>query len=221
MSSNTDHIETLHAQAHDIVFFSGEDGEGYDSTVDFLEDDNVSDAIKLAYLVGKYNYQVENGGHHQYFDNGYAGGTFGCFAPTDEKASMTAHKKMIDLLTNEPSLEPYRNEEPATIHQVIDIAERFLENFEIVEEDEFDYEVCFACGGDGEWYEDDEAEENEDLTVCDDCDGTGEVEEEVAHAGDLSSTTTFQWEQLDDEYYQINQHFLVVLDRWANKFVEK
>ena len=31
------------------------------------------DIVKLAVLLGKYNQQVQNGGHSQYFDNGYSG----------------------------------------------------------------------------------------------------------------------------------------------------
>lgn len=49
----------------------------------------------LAILFGKYNYQVCNGGHAQYFDNGYASiGSSGCFS---HHKDITLHKKLVEL----------------------------------------------------------------------------------------------------------------------------
>jgi hypothetical protein len=58
------------------------------------------DLAAFAVLIGKYNQQVCNGGHYQYFDNGYAGKNM------DQDISL--HKVLIDLfpieLLNEKDL---------------------------------------------------------------------------------------------------------------------
>jgi hypothetical protein len=49
----------------------------------------------FAVLIGKYNQQVCNGGHAQYFDNGYASGDGGCFV--DHDLDCPLHAKMVSL----------------------------------------------------------------------------------------------------------------------------
>ena len=51
------------------------------------------EVVKFLILIGKYNQQVCNGGHIQYFDNGYADGTGGCFS--DHDPDITLHKEMV------------------------------------------------------------------------------------------------------------------------------
>ncbi len=53
---------------------------------------------KFAVLIGKYNQQVCNGGHIQYFDNGYADGKGGFMS--DHDPSIPLHKELIKLFTN-------------------------------------------------------------------------------------------------------------------------
>lgn len=48
-------------------------------------------------LAGGYHNQVCNGGHEQYYGNGYADGDGGCFSERDE--SMPLHKKMLGLFS--------------------------------------------------------------------------------------------------------------------------
>lgn len=50
---------------------------------------------KFAVLIGKYNQQVCNGGHIQYFNNGYANGDGGCF--NEHSSSIPLHKELIRL----------------------------------------------------------------------------------------------------------------------------
>lgn len=52
---------------------------------------------KLAVMLGNYNYQVENGGHSQYFENGYASATHrGCWS--DRYTDIGNHGLMIDMM---------------------------------------------------------------------------------------------------------------------------
>jgi hypothetical protein len=50
---------------------------------------------KFAVLIGKYNQQVCNGGHIQYFHNGYADGKGGFMS--DHDPSIPLHKELIKL----------------------------------------------------------------------------------------------------------------------------
>jgi hypothetical protein len=52
---------------------------------------------KFAVLIGKYNQQVCNGGHIQYFDNGYADGKGGFMS--DHDPSIPLHKELIKFFT--------------------------------------------------------------------------------------------------------------------------
>lgn len=56
---------------------------------------NYGDLAAFAILAGKYNQQVCNGGHMQYYDNGYASGSGG-FGST-RKEDCPLHTKMVKL----------------------------------------------------------------------------------------------------------------------------
>lgn len=69
-------------------------GYTYKEILDWFEDTYDSFA-KFAVLIGKYNQQVCNGGHIQYFDNGYANGDGGCFYK--HSSSIPLHNELIKL----------------------------------------------------------------------------------------------------------------------------
>lgn len=52
--------------------------------------------VEFALLTGIYNQQVTNGGHIQYYDNGYADGSGGCFSTHD--SSCPLHNRLINLM---------------------------------------------------------------------------------------------------------------------------
>jgi hypothetical protein len=96
---------------------------------------------KFAVLIGKYNQQVCNGGHTQYFHNGYADGKGGCFISHDENIPL--HNELIELFTN-------TNLDNNTSKRVL----RILNDFEI-DLDE-DYELTnrsYLDGLDARYYE--------------------------------------------------------------------
>ena len=66
----------------------------YKEILDWFEETYDSFA-KFAVLIGKYNQQVCNGGHIQYFNNGYANGNGGCF--NEHSSSIPLHKELIRL----------------------------------------------------------------------------------------------------------------------------
>ena len=66
----------------------------YADMVDWVAE-TYGDIAKFFVLIGKYNQQVCNGGHIQYFDNGYADGDGGCFSDHDEDIAL--HTEMVQL----------------------------------------------------------------------------------------------------------------------------
>jgi hypothetical protein len=61
----------------------------YDQFIDRVAN-TYGDLAVLAVLTGKYNQQVENGGHSQYVDNGYAG--------WDGEDDLSLHEEMLILI---------------------------------------------------------------------------------------------------------------------------
>lgn len=105
---------------------------------------SVDPLYALAILLGKYNQQVFNGGHIQYFDNGYAS--------IDGKGFMYDHQEihMHEFMVSEFErlLKPYLNV-PA-VRNVY----RIIHDLELVEIDEYDEEygkfiTCPDCNGEG------------------------------------------------------------------------
>lgn len=140
----------------------------------------------LAILTGKYNQQVENGGHMQYFENGYADGVGGYFAD-HETADM--HDLMLSLMRD------YGLDRAPETRDVFTIMKRFTTS------DELD---CPECGGNGYFESYDEEEDRTYEEDCCRCNSTGIVTETHIDS-DLA-------DELDDAYYAINNAFLGYLD---------
>lgn len=72
----------------------------YAEIVDWMEQE-YGKLAAFAVLVGKYNQQVENGGHEQYFNNGYASGNYELteagYCPLHEKMKELFHYLSFDL----------------------------------------------------------------------------------------------------------------------------
>jgi len=67
----------------------GNDDKSYADMIHWMQIEYGSTAA-FAVLIGKYNQQVENGGHFQYFDNGYA-------SINDDKSDDLLHEDLIGL----------------------------------------------------------------------------------------------------------------------------
>jgi len=120
----------------------------------------------LLILLGKYNQQVGNGGHIQYFDNGYAsvdGGSFG------EHKDIELHNQMIEWFKKAGL------DDTNTGKNIYDI---MLESGEIFEDMTGDDEMCDECNGDGEIEEDcyECGGSGQILDNCPECDGEGEID---------------------------------------------
>lgn len=111
---------------------------------------------EFAILLGKYNYQVGNGGHSQYYENGYAGN----------------HKERLDIHENFVQL--FQDLDMTNILSSGKLAYDIIDDFEL-EYDE-DIENCSFCGGSGE--EECSTCSGNGEVDCSECDGTGEIEED-------------------------------------------
>lgn len=65
----------------------------YKQMLDYFEQE-FGYMAKFAVLISKYNYQVKNGGHYQYFNNGYCDGIGGVYDQHDP--SIPLHKELIE-----------------------------------------------------------------------------------------------------------------------------
>lgn len=135
-------------------------------------------------LLGKYNQQVCNGGHSQYFNNGYADGEGGCFNTRNYNHPL--HKKMIQFIEKQE----VKSDKVITIlkTELLSILKRFYEA-------EFDL---------------DETIEEEVEIFDDDGEGTGHFEyEEVQNDNYGQFIDQYLIDQLDNDYYRINDYLMV------------
>ena len=93
---------------------------------------NMGEWAKLAIMLGKYNQQVCNGGHRQYYDNGYASGSGGFF--TEKDSSMKTHGEMLTLM----ELANFDNPIWKIVYKIAKQMERYLDSDEEESEDDLD-----------------------------------------------------------------------------------
>lgn len=176
----------------------------------------------FAMQLAKYNYQVGNGGHIQYFDNGYASTTennrnygfkninlhdefVNLFKELNMDTILPHGKEAYNIISNF-ELEFYEPEEDCYFcHGNGDI-----ECYTCNGEGKVDCEECYGSGEngdepcsncDGEGSIECEDCEGKGNMECEDCDGKGyTVEEEKPY--------TEEWGKLDDEWYNVEQYII-------------
>ena len=170
--------------------------QGYDERILFI--------VLMKNLVS----QVNNGGFHQYFGNGYSS-----FEKNSERdGDISAHNKLIELYKK------YVPKNENTIN-LLNIFRKFRDS--VMPEDCYDCngngyfdEECSECNGSG-WIEDEE---------CYECNGRGSIETECySCGGDGQGTYYTCYCDFDDEFYNIfnkdmenlfKELFLNWLDNW-------
>ena len=175
----------------------------YDELIDWMRE-NYGDFAALAVLVGKFNQQVCNGGHRQYYDNGYASNGGGCFQSHGDEIYL--HEKMVEWM--EEFGFDSANELSEKVYMI-------MKDFEVqLDEDMYVEESCYECGGmgyvDNPDYDYEDEDSDEEMTVeCPSCDGSGIEEVDNPEYGEPYNT--YEWDQLDDRYYE-------VCDEWEKFF---
>lgn len=120
----------------------------------------------LLILLGKYNQQVGNGGHIQYFDNGYASAGSSGFGGNHRDIEL--HDKMIEWFKK------VGLDETNTGKIIYDVMVESGEFFEDMSEGE---QRCDKCDGDGEIEEDCyNCDRGVVMDTCPECNGDGEIE---------------------------------------------
>jgi len=155
----------------------------------------------FAVLAGKHNQQVENGGHAQYFDNGYAGGE----GPGGRKTEQDTELH----------------------HMLIELAEKYniaslpngAEALKIYNEWEPSLSDCHECDGQG--YFDEECPDcqgsgqDEEGNNCEQCDGQGTEEGECSQCGGTGEgDMTGEADYLDRAWYKINGPYMEALNNF-------
>jgi len=171
-------------------------------------------------LFSNYNGQVCNGGHSQYFGNGYA---------SSNPSGMSGN--YIDIATHEEFTGLFFDLDLNNILPSGQIAMDIIDSFELDLDDEI--EDCSSCGGKGV-VECDECDGacrvdcssccgsgKDDEQECSECSGDGQIECEYCHgdgeqectdcSGDGEINTGFRvpdtesWSELDDRWYKIDE----------------
>lgn len=188
---------------------------------------------RLLIQLGKYNQQVENGGHTQYIFNGYASDGKGDLTLADymEEKQLPLHDYMVDLF------DKYQLQKLKCGQEVYNIISDMKNNMSINDEENiFDecpdcegigdienYEECDECGGEGEIGEDE---------FCDNCDGNGEIEnyescgncrglgEEEVPNPDYGEVEYEGTRLFDDDYYQFSKQWMEELNQLAKRVID-
>ena len=127
--------------------------------------------VEFAILIGKYNQQVCNGGHFQYWDNGYASAnTGGCLA---NHSDTILHERLIDLFKT------YKFNKLKFGSAVYAGLISFLRSAEKPGD-------CYNCHGVGGWDEIDEDGE-EYFDECGSCTGSGDDDDNIEDTSHLDS----------------------------------
>jgi hypothetical protein len=194
--------EDEHSLIQDIrrpLFDLMEKGE-IDNTYDLAEyaADKYGAALGFAMLITDYIYQVNNGGHNQYWGNGYASAeTDGAFGNHDE---MGQHELLLELW-EESGFNKFSRSGKLSFEVAKD--------FEL----ETDYEMCEWCGGSGQEEEEVELEDEDGETYtdieynsCGNCGGDGEV--------DRGGQKPANDRELDSRLYDVNGRIIDDLKRF-------
>lgn len=169
--------------------WQSEEGKEW-SYQDFLSEIRSSDGEfgELIILIGNYDSQICNGGHFQYFDNGFADGKVGLRSFEKRDYTLPAHNRMIELFWQ------------------FKLNEKFLDVYKIMRAFEVEYEEAFeeyyteSC----EYCDNGVTKDNDE---CFECGGTGEIEECEYH-----ESTVYIESSLDDRYYKLNDAFMLAFD---------
>ena len=186
-----------------------EDVNSYTEMIEWMRNKYGNFAV-LAILLGKFNQQVCNGGHMQYYDNGYAsrddiGARHSGFGHSHGE-QIDLHLEIVELM-KEFGLDT----KSKLSKSVFDIINRFEVH---LDEDVYIDEDCYKCGGmsyvDNPDFDYDDEDSDEDETIeCELCDGSGIDEVENPEYGHPYNTS--DWNSLDTEYYNI-------CDKWETYF---
>jgi len=179
--------EGVHQAILDVAYdkWQSEKEWGMGEMLAYAEND-LGRIARFAVQVGKYNQQVTNGGHAQYYDNGYASDGGGCFGSHE---GFEFHEQMIADM------------------ETFDIEDKIIHGAEVLRIMKELLDVgpgtCDGCDGQGgyetEGEEDDDGEWTDgEWEDCYTCNGDGEDEDMLGYT-----------DHLDTQYYKVYEAFMI------------
>ncbi len=210
----------VHQGLLDIFYSHYSNNIDYDAFLELINE-KYGELAEFCVFFASYNYQVCNGGHLQYFDNGYASSTSHGFG--SEYNDMEKHEYFKELFIKLNFNNLLKNGKTA-----YDIISDF--DLDLIDEEEncgncggSGQEECFncesngrvdcdVCGGNGE---DDDGEpcgncDGDGQIECGDCDGDGNYKCEDCHGSGIYESgkqipDSESWSRLDERWYEINE----------------
>jgi len=220
-----------HQKLIDIFFEDWKNGIGYDTFAKKIGEE-YGELAQFLLQIGMYNSQVNNGGHQQYYDNGYASYGSSGFGATYDNINL--HEELLDLFVelNMKKILKHGNELYSILYDFeLDLTKEEEECDECGGKGYIDCDKCNGngnidceeCGGTGE-IDEDEACSNcsgSGLETCKECDGSGS-ETCYQCGGDgytesnIETPDTSYWGDLDDEYYKIGDKIMEEIENYLN-----
>jgi hypothetical protein len=212
------------------VGYNAYNKENIESAEDMFEyvESNFGKDFKMLIQIGNYNYQVGNGGHSQYWHNGYASqGSSGCMADHKDCDNL---KDMIESIRHSIFYKKYTT--PKLVVRMMEEYKNIL--------DEYD-ERCDECNGQG--YKDEDCDNCHtngtiedscdycDGDDCEECGGKGYIEEDCFDCngqGYISYDCEYcdngynelHVDHLDDPYYNISDKFMEECNDFAKRVID-
>jgi len=146
----------------------------------------------LAVMLTEYDSQVSNGGHYQYYSDGYAS-WYGA-----DPGDISLHKLMVKYLKESSFLNDY----PELFEKVLEITDTFF--IELADENEYDEQFCGICRGTGILEEvDEEDEQTGEYEICYECEGSGVIRIEIPYDhitnDEFLNTLDNSWNAISEE----------------------
>jgi hypothetical protein len=178
----------------------------------------------LSLYLGSYNYQICNGGHEQYFDNGFASSNSRGFGYNYKE--IETHEDFIKLF-NELNMNSILPSGQKAYNIMLKFDLTYDDDTETCDNCSGDGNIdcdkcdgggsvdCLDCEGDGEDQDGNSCEncDGKGTTNCEDCEGSGHINCEdcdgsgyVVVEEDVADKTG--WDKLDTEWYEINDNVM-------------
>lgn len=209
-----------------------------ESSIDMFEyvRSNFGDEFVMMIQIGNYNRQVTNGGHNQYWDNGYASENTNGF--------MSNHTDCINLSNMIKSIKKSllytKYEITKKVVSIMEECEDLLKDFEDrcddCEGQGYIDEKCDECNGDGGVTANCDdcggSGEDDEGGLCDNCDGSGEMEEPCYKCngdGNMSDECNacggsgggyLGVDILDTPYYALSDEFMEDCNDYSKRLID-
>jgi hypothetical protein len=196
----------------------------FGNMVRWMEENFGRDAALIT-MLGKFNQQVDNGGVTQWLDNGYASnapeGRRG-YQGISPQMNLDLLEQMLDLMASSPigSL--------PSADVIKDVLENILRTVSGSDQDcsnchNHRYVRCEDCEGTG-YIEDDGGEDTDCLSCsgegevpCDDCNSKGRLESDADHGS--INYKGFEWSE--DTYFKIEEEWTKQIEGWLRRLVRR